>query len=406
MRDVRIGLHSDKTRVVLDLDGAAKYRIERRSERELWLHLEADALPRVVRGRGRLLTGIRVEPGIDARGGTNVRLLLARAVEVRELVLKNPPRLVIDLLAPKRAVAVAKPPVASARAPVEKKSARAASPAPAKNSERPDWVKKVAPAPTQQAASDAAAKPDADAAAPAAQDASKRVVPVAAARARKPADWAGWLQDALDYLRELPTAWSAAGAAAVALGLLTVFVRRFGAKKSRRGGRDFLAPMSQTASAKRAPGSAATPSRPQTPAAAASPARPAAPAPATPRVREDVVTPGATAAPSPSPAPDVAATPVTPSAPAPSTAPSATSTNFEALSARLAEMEQRLASMAESKDRLERTAVAQTEELRAQRAAIARTQRVLRSLPRNEDGEPSAATPPLTPQSTGDTAKE
>jgi hypothetical protein len=52
---------------------------------------------------------------------------------------------------------------------------------------------------------------------------------------------------------------------------------------------------------------------------------------------------------------------------------------------RLAQIEQRLARDADARERLERQVVAQTEELRVQRAAIARTQRVLRTLSRPED---------------------
>jgi hypothetical protein len=55
------------------------------------------------------------------------------------------------------------------------------------------------------------------------------------------------------------------------------------------------------------------------------------------------------------------------------------------LEQRLAQIEQRLARDADARERLERQVVSQTEELRVQRAAIARTQRVLRTLSRPED---------------------
>jgi septal ring factor EnvC (AmiA/AmiB activator) len=57
---------------------------------------------------------------------------------------------------------------------------------------------------------------------------------------------------------------------------------------------------------------------------------------------------------------------------------------------RVAHLEKRLEEMAEVKDRIERQLATQNEELRVQRAAIARTQRVLRNLSRPED----AATEP------------
>ncbi|HEU4428446.1 MAG TPA: hypothetical protein VFT98_06800, partial [Myxococcota bacterium] len=59
------------------------------------------------------------------------------------------------------------------------------------------------------------------------------------------------------------------------------------------------------------------------------------------------------------------------------------------LDRRLALLEQRLEEVIDAKDRLERQVSAQTEELRVQRAAIARTQRVLRTVVRPEDDQPS-----------------
>ena len=55
------------------------------------------------------------------------------------------------------------------------------------------------------------------------------------------------------------------------------------------------------------------------------------------------------------------------------------------LERRLTQLEERLDEMVDAKDRLGRQIAAQTEELRVQRAAIARTQRVLRDLTRPGD---------------------
>ena len=52
---------------------------------------------------------------------------------------------------------------------------------------------------------------------------------------------------------------------------------------------------------------------------------------------------------------------------------------IEELERRLAHLETRLEEVVDAKERLERHVAAQTEELRVQRAAIARTQRVLRT---------------------------
>jgi hypothetical protein len=57
----------------------------------------------------------------------------------------------------------------------------------------------------------------------------------------------------------------------------------------------------------------------------------------------------------------------------------------EELERRVAHLEKRLEEVAEVKDRLDRQLATQNEELRVQRAAIARTQRVLRNLSQNPD---------------------
>lgn len=56
---------------------------------------------------------------------------------------------------------------------------------------------------------------------------------------------------------------------------------------------------------------------------------------------------------------------------------------------RVSGLESRLEEVTEAKERLERQVAAQTEELRVQRAAIARTQRALRNLSRPDDESPT-----------------
>ena len=65
------------------------------------------------------------------------------------------------------------------------------------------------------------------------------------------------------------------------------------------------------------------------------------------------------------------------------------------LERRVAQMETRLDESVDARERLERQVAAQAEELRVQRAAIARTQRALRSLNR---GEEEQATEPAHPR--------
>lgn len=56
---------------------------------------------------------------------------------------------------------------------------------------------------------------------------------------------------------------------------------------------------------------------------------------------------------------------------------------------RMASLESRLDEVSEAKERIERQVAAQTEELRVQRAAIARTQRALRNLSRPDEESPT-----------------
>ncbi len=62
---------------------------------------------------------------------------------------------------------------------------------------------------------------------------------------------------------------------------------------------------------------------------------------------------------------------------------------MQAFESRMAAMEARLDEVTEAKERLERQVAAQTEELRVQRAAIARTQRALRNLNRPDEEAPT-----------------
>ena len=65
------------------------------------------------------------------------------------------------------------------------------------------------------------------------------------------------------------------------------------------------------------------------------------------------------------------------------------------MSSRMEALEGRVEELVEARDRLERQVAAQTEELRVQRAAIARTQRAVRNLARPEDEAEQATEPAL-----------
>ncbi|MBK7949964.1 MAG: hypothetical protein IPK00_14725 [Deltaproteobacteria bacterium] len=67
---------------------------------------------------------------------------------------------------------------------------------------------------------------------------------------------------------------------------------------------------------------------------------------------------------------------------------------FREMQRRVAALESRIDELVDARDRLERQVAAQTEELRVQRAAIARTQRAVRNLARPDDGVDDEPTEP------------
>ena len=67
---------------------------------------------------------------------------------------------------------------------------------------------------------------------------------------------------------------------------------------------------------------------------------------------------------------------------------------FGEMMRRMEALESRCDELVDARDRLERQVAAQTEELRVQRAAIARTQRAVRNLGRGEEDEEQDATEP------------
>jgi hypothetical protein len=129
--DVRVGQHGEFTRVVFDLDGPARYRIERSeagaSVPELVVHFDAGAQPKAVRTLSKVIGSVRLEPRPD---GAVARIaLLSPDVHTVEETLSSPPRIVIDLRASTPAEAAAAKPSAKA-APPERPEAQAPAAAP------------------------------------------------------------------------------------------------------------------------------------------------------------------------------------------------------------------------------------------------------------------------------------
>jgi hypothetical protein len=122
--DVRVGLHREYTRVVLETDAKATYQVESSEREELVLQLSAGSRARTVASKKSAhLTSVTVGPA--GAGGSEVRLALRVPVDAKMMVLTAPHRIVMDLYemqeggeAPPAALQPA-PPTASAEAAAE-----------------------------------------------------------------------------------------------------------------------------------------------------------------------------------------------------------------------------------------------------------------------------------------------
>jgi hypothetical protein len=130
--DVRVGQHGEFTRVVFDLDGPARYRMERSeagaSAPELVLHFDASAQPKAVRTLSKVIGSVRLE----ARPEGSVARIALRSPDVHtvEETLSSPPRIVIDVRASTPAEAAAAKPTAAAPPETPEAPAPAAAPPP------------------------------------------------------------------------------------------------------------------------------------------------------------------------------------------------------------------------------------------------------------------------------------
>jgi len=94
--DVRVGLHGEYTRVVLETDAKASYRVESSESEELVLRLSASSGARTVASKKSAhLTSVTVGP--VAAGVSEVRIALRGPVDVKMMVLTAPHRIVMDL---------------------------------------------------------------------------------------------------------------------------------------------------------------------------------------------------------------------------------------------------------------------------------------------------------------------
>lgn len=93
LTDLRVGVHGDHTRVVLETDAQAPYFVDV-NDREVIVHVDAAAAAEAVTAKSPHLIWVKVEP---TPIGADVRLQLKQPADVKWLVLTGPHRIVLDL---------------------------------------------------------------------------------------------------------------------------------------------------------------------------------------------------------------------------------------------------------------------------------------------------------------------
>lgn len=144
--DVRIGAHPGFTRIVFELDSTAGYRVERATPQpgvsEVVVSIDATSIPRELQSSKSLVSSLRMVPK-GAGSVAHVRVV-KDGLRLKQMILASPPRIVLDVLAP--AVAEAKPPSES-RAESRAESKPVVT-APVRAAEKPAPAFVPAPAPT------------------------------------------------------------------------------------------------------------------------------------------------------------------------------------------------------------------------------------------------------------------
>ena len=390
--DVRVGAHQGYTRVVLELDGPSDYRIRRQSlpsgggsVTELAVELDSATGAFALGGRRGIVQSVRVKP--KGKGAVALIRLTVDTPRIADMTLKGPDRIVIDVRPPARKAAAAKPKAAAPPPPKPKPAPRPLAQAPQKPAAAP--LTSGPPKPPAKAAPQAgpAAPPGTEGPQGAPAPLGARA-PRAAAKPRPP------VPTAPPPRRPEPPAAEEDGSgfgmlpiAAIVAGLLAVwfFLRRRG-QAAEQQIRDTLpdfppleGPDAQesadavTISEADLAGPGDSDELEVTAVAPEDEDLPARPGQVIPPQ------PAAAAEPLKGPFPGIAAAP----AAAPDTAGEGTLSEIER---RLRHIETRIEEMADSRERLDRQLAAHTEELRVQRSAIARAQRVLRNLTRPDDG--------------------
>ena len=413
---VRVGKHPDFTRVVFELDGPARYRVEKHegASPELVVTINAASRARTIRSKSEGIKGVEV----TSQGQTSVARVALRkpGLRLKEMILANPSRIVLDLVhgesapkpvakapAPAPKPAVAPKPVARQPEPAPKPSVPEPAPEPIAKTpvvEPPAPKPEVVPAP--EVIAKAPSEPPAQSQPPEVQlpqtlpaAPPKPVAPVAKPVAPKPQPTA---KPAPAPKRTPETTTSSTPPieilAGVAVGVLLCVVGLVVLLRRRRPGSDEGEELGAEADADAEQRSFTEMVFSET--EAESPTAESGgvsdldsffdedhDADGQPESRgDDVMDQGLSDLPT-----DRGAAPPPPgigTAAGSSPDPDVLRVVHE-LERRMGQLEGRLAEANEARERLERQVAAQSEELRVQRAAIARTQRALRSLSRGDD---------------------
>ena len=339
---VRVGDHPTYTRVVFQLDAPAGYGIERRTAEdgtsEILVRMDAGSTPRSLDRRTVMVERISVEEGQD-RSTARIRLR-KNPSRVRELILTNPPRLAFDLVFPEPMLAAAKRRTAEkaalAQAPGAEPDPKAAPPS---SAGKPTLKADVLPGakPTAKAVVPPGAKPEV---LPGVKPTAEAVVPPGAKPRAK--------ADVLPGVKPTASAdvdWVFYGSFLAGGILLAIFVATWLRRRSLPSDVEVTAVANSVAADDR---------------------------------REIAATDG-----------DSEASEATPEMPRAGFAGVEVDVARRLLEfeRRVEQVEARLDTSSDARERLERQVAAQGEELRVQRSAIARTQRALRSLSRGDAEE-------------------
>jgi hypothetical protein len=429
---VRVGNHPEFTRVVFELDAPARYRVERRdgTDPELIVTIDAASRPRRIRSKSLGIEAVEV----TSQGQTSVARVALRkpGLRLKEMILANPSRIVLDLVhdapAPKPVAKAPAPKPAAPPAPKPEPVAKQPEPSPepapvAKAPLTPPAPKpEVAPSPAPEVVAQApspepapAVEPElpAQPEAPVAPAPPKPAAPVAKPVTPKPAPIAKPTPPAPPRAEQAQAsdgppleilAGAAVGVLLCVVGLVVLLRRR----RPRSDERDELGDEASDGDAEQRSFTEMVFSETDAQAPGASAETGGASdldsffdeeraADATSESRgDDVMSEGFTDLPT-----DRGGAALPPAGPVVASGsgpdPDVLRVVHE-LERRMGQLEGKLNDSNEARERLERQVAAQSEELRVQRAAIARTQRALRSLSRGE--EEKATEPALREEDT------